>query len=72
MKEQSESFKVISERVLGLGRVHQVCKSKNVNDVQGFGWHEMPKFNANGGDGFWWNTRVKVTHRANPNRSEWD
>ena len=70
MKQQSESFKVESERVLGLGRVLQVCSSQRINDVQGFGWDKAPTFNQVSGR--WMNTRTETTFRANPNRSDWD
>ena len=70
MKEQNTSFKIESERVLGLGRVLQVCTSQHVNDVQGFGWDKAPTFSQVSGR--WTNTRKVTTFRANPHRSDWD
>jgi hypothetical protein len=68
MKETSNTFKVISRKVLGLGRVLEICASENINDVQGFGWSNKPTFHAS--QGLWLNDRVATTFRANPNRGE--
>tara|TARA_R100000005_G_C4915601_1_gene151272 strand:- start:131 stop:343 length:213 start_codon:yes stop_codon:yes gene_type:complete len=70
MKEQSESFKIESERVVSLGRVLQVCTSQRMNDVQGFDWDKAPTFNQESGR--WMNTRVIRTWRQDQHKSDWD
>ena len=70
MKEQSESFKVETERVVSLGRVLQVCTSQRMNDVQGFGWDDLPNFSQV--TGRWMNTRVIRTWRQDQHKSDWD
>jgi|UniRef100_UPI004047E403 hypothetical protein len=58
------------EQVIGLGRVLQTCISESVNDVQGFDWSQTPTFHSTEGKGFWINSRVITTYRADPRRSE--
>jgi len=70
MKEQSESFKVETERVVSLGRVLQVCTSQRINDVQGFGWDGLPNFSQV--TGRWMNTRVIRTWLQDQHKSDWD
>jgi len=70
MKEQSESFKVETERVVSRGRVLQVCTSQRINDVQGFGWDGLPNFSQV--TGRWMNTRVIRTWLQDQHKSDWD
>ena len=58
---------LVSENVMGLGRVLQVWTSNVRADVEGFGWNwNEPRFE----DGVWGNTKTVITHRANPHRGE--
>ena len=71
MKETSKAYRVLSERVAGLGRLLQTCCSPRINDVQGFGWDNKPKFHAlPDGIGVWVNTRIRVTYRADQHKSD--
>jgi len=68
MKNESNTLKIESSKVLSLGRVLQVCASQRINDVQGFGWDVEPTFKS----GHWTNTRVVRTWRQDQHKSDWD
>lgn len=70
MKNESESFKIESERVVSLGRVLQVCTSQRINDVQGFCWDKAPTFSQVSGR--WMNTRIVTVWRQDQRKSELD
>ena len=70
MKEQSESFKIESQRAVGLAFTLQVCTSKRVNDVQGLDWDGHPTFSQV--TGRWMNTRTIRVCRQDQHKSDWD